>query len=370
MMISQMPTVLAWKEGTGTQEKVFRSYVSYLSRQYGLFWGRVRRDGSVSNEELGTVLEYPQDDLFLRVLLAPETSFRILWPRRNSVTETASFLRSSLEAERHRTKCTSVDLRDVKFWSALGDFAILSDEATFEFNQIPGFAPLDFGSPYAQTLDISGQADRRQSPNPQFSCLEQRLVFETINAAVSAIGNTSKTIYDFCVRFNLAVVLQKDPDSSSFSSGSTRQFVGRSCLGNPQLANAADIANAVVHEAIHSLLYMQEIQREWVLDPDLTEHVPRVFSPWTGRKLALRPYLQACFVWYGLLHFWSEALKAEAFPEDWTLTWFKQCLVGFLDEPLLKYVKDYREHIIEDVLEAIAQIDANVKSLTPSLVRL
>ena len=67
-----------------------------------------------------------------------------------------------------------------------------------------------------------------------------------------------------------------------------------------------DIAEALVHEAIHSLLYMQERCHPWV-PAELYAPVPRVVSPWRGRNLALRPFLQACFVWYGILQFWGKA---------------------------------------------------------------
>jgi hypothetical protein len=124
--------------------------------------------------------------------------------------------------------------------------------------------------------------------------------------------------------------------------------------------DAVDIADAIVHEAIHALLYMQEQKKSWVYDPDLCKPIPRVVSPWTGRHLALRPFLQACFVWYGLLHFWCLALSAGAFDSARIRERIVRSGIGFWDKPLLDYIDSYKAALCPDLLKAIQEMQSIV----------
>jgi hypothetical protein len=71
--------------------------------------------------------------------------------------------------------------------------------------------------------------------------------------------------------------------------------------------------NALVHEAIHSLLYMIEISEGFYVDGAVKTAL-QVVSPWSGRGLYLHSFVHACFVWFGLLCFWRLAADRQPQP--------------------------------------------------------
>jgi hypothetical protein len=101
------------------------------------------------------------------------------------------------------------------------------------------------------------------------------------------------------------VVLRADKDrSKGFTSSSFRHHAGLTLLANPHIAlcDPLKILDSLVHEAIHALIYLYE-----PLNSDLCSIRPRDFriaSPWSGRALNVDQYVQACFVWWGLLNLW------------------------------------------------------------------
>ena len=63
-------------------------------------------------------------------------------------------------------------------------------------------------------------------------------------------------------------------------------------------------ADALVHEAIHAVVYRLELIEFLHLD-DRASLAQQTTSPWSGRSLTLRSFVHACFVWYGLWHLWQ-----------------------------------------------------------------
>jgi len=366
-MIERMSEVLNWRLEDDTTDRVYNSYIELLAETLGKLSARIRKEDAMLGERLASHAAQSSDEALLRVLSAPETSYRLLSPRAHKLCDAAAFIEQVFEVE--AALSGQRILFHNKTWSALGDLAIYPDGTIYRFPQIEAFMPLDFGSDHARAIDLTGEGTIAQKPNPPFRNYEIELLVNWLHRTRDGIKATSESVLDFVVRFTRVLVLQKDPiGSASFSSGSTRQHIGRSCLGNPQIADEADIANAIVHESIHSLLYMQEVQKAWVFDPDLFMPVPRVVSPWTGKALALRPFLQACFVWYGLLQFWSLALSANAFSIDRARTWILQCLVGFTKGSLLEHIDEHKKSISSDVMEAIQEMQLTVTEAFGSVV--
>src|SRR5208337_3830771 len=142
----------------------------------------------------------------------------------------------------------------------------------------------------------------------------KELALSRLEAAMRALGEADPPVAEFVRHFTLVATVVTT-DESSFSSGSTIQYVGRSMFCNAHLTaiDSAVLAEALVHEAIHSLLYMHELCEPWVRYEGLQDAIP-IESPWTGSRLALRAFLHACFVWFGLVNFWTRAQRASIFP--------------------------------------------------------
>jgi hypothetical protein len=352
MLIHAMPQVLTWRSPTDDLVRVFSSYVDLLADSLGALLGRLKAtDPDAANAVLARQAEVSPEG-FLRVLTAPETSFRLLWDGDDSDRARAGFLLAALHAEMIR-EGRSVPLAQ-ETWSAVGDLGFRPDGAVLGNWNLPGLMPLDFGSPHVGSV-ATGEIDAADGQWEPFTEGEIAAVRERLELAGRGIAETKPLLQEFVRWFNRVVVCLKDSASpTSSSSGSTGQYVGRTFITNPHLPGVDEvvIAEALIHEGIHGLLYMQERRKAWVGD-DLYMGSAAVLSPWSGNPLLVRPYLQACFVWYGLLHFWCLALEAGSFPAARTRERIAQAVTGFLRGPLLETLQPYRDEISPDLLAAV-----------------
>jgi hypothetical protein len=349
---------------------VYRSYVELLSDELGALLHRLSSGAAPDlADRLGALLHEASDEAFMRVLTAPETSFRLLWHGDVSDIARAEFLLRALEVEAAR-EGHSISFQKDR-WTALGDMGFAPGGEVLG-NWGPKVSiPLDLGSPLAEaTATGEMELDGERLDFQPFSKDEIALVLERIEAAEQGIWSTSPHITAFTATFTRVLICVKDAVApSSFASGSTGQYVGRSFLANPQLTNLDEVAVAdgIVHEAIHGLLFMQERRRAWVSD-SLYMSPARILSPWTGTSLRLRPYLQACFVWYGLLHFWCMALTSDSFRADRARARIATAVQGFLDGPLIERIESFGEGISPELPSAIEAMQNHVvESITDTV---
>jgi hypothetical protein len=357
MLIETMPEVLSWSAGKQILLRVHDAYLTLLSKSLGEVLGQICKEDPAMGSRLVTGMRAISDEALLRILAAPETSARLLWRRTEHLCETGNFIERSIQAEAARASQPQSFTKQT--WTALGDMGFFPDGDIYRMPSIEGMMPLDFGSPHAARIDLSGAERIDVEPRPGFNDQEKCLVLERLKEAQNGIRVTSKTVADFVLLFNKVLVLQKDPDTpQQFSSGSFGRYIGLSYMANPHetFVDHVDLADAAVHEGIHSLLYMQERKKRWFLDLSLFESVAQVTSPWTGNSLSLASFLQACFVWYGLLHFWRLALSARAFDRQRICDCVSRSLRGFQGEPLLARLSYYASGISPDLLETIDEV--------------
>jgi len=248
-------------------------------------------------------------------------------------------------------------------WSALGDVMLGDDGAARWWPQLEGAQPipLDFGSPWAQRLDLSGRLEFDSSPRPALSAEQVQLIHGRLTSTMALLEQLSPTLPSFVSICTRVLVLQIDPTSAAVASGSNGRFVGRSFIANPQSPDATTdcLAEAVVHEAIHALIYGECLRRPWT-DGDAAVEVPRVESPWTGRALPVRPFLEATCVWFGLVHLWTLALRHERFERDAAHTRLMRSLRGFCRGSLVDRAQPWWPEIRPDVLAAVDSLQARV----------
>jgi len=355
MRIEAMPDVLRWAGGEEVLAAVQAAYADRLAQRLGAELGGVLARDPARGARLSALLEGLPDAAFARVLTAPETSYRLLWRAQHSDAAVADFLESALLAE-HLRLGQEVEAAGTRpLWTALGDFCGQADGGSFAAPTLAGLPVLDFESPFANDLDFNGRAARTLTPRDNLDAGEQAEVLRKLAACGEGLKRVSPGVHDFVRAFTKVLILQRDPEAPRmFASGSSGQFIGRSVLSNPQLpgVDAAEIAEGLVHEAIHALLYMQEQFRPWV-DAALYGPEHRTQSPWTGNTLPLRSYLQACFVWYGLLHFWALAYGGGGFPDARIRERITQCVSGFLDSRFDAPLRTWRGQISPELVEAI-----------------
>jgi hypothetical protein len=133
------------------------------------------------------------------------------------------------------------------------------------------------------------------------------VVMEKAKLAVSLIEATSPPCARLIRRCTHLVLFVRSPDPR-VGSLSFCQFAGLSLIVNAdeERVSPADVADRIIHESIHDLLYTGHFAEPLLAEPGGSDTASlKITSPWTGRPLTLRNYVHACFVWYALSRFWS-----------------------------------------------------------------
>lgn len=137
----------------------------------------------------------------------------------------------------------------------------------------------------------------------------EKVALETIRVseAQKLIIKWSPQTWNFvAIGTELLAIRGESSEPNKFGSASFRGLAGLNLLINPNTTTLPIIIEAIVHEAIHSLLYQ--------LEPSFGDFFPEksnsktpVKSPWTGTTITLDNISQACYVWFGLFNFWKKA---------------------------------------------------------------
>ena len=355
--IRRMPDVLTWTDDSQVLEHIHDSYVALVSDRLAAYVGRLwSTNHSVAITLTDAISSLPTPSL-MRLLLAPETTFRLLGGPNRAPDDWAAFLLDAAVAEAafagHEVR------KGIEAWTAVGDALLSADGQLIRGPAIEGLMPLDFDSPFSSDIDLTGdeyRVSQRRSRMPDADVLD---VIERLQELRNALSRMSTTLLPFVAQFTKVLILQSD-DTRTFSSGSNGHFIGRSVIANPLAASSLDLAEGVVHEAIHALLYMQEEQQPWVLSAALYEPRPAIESPWTQRQLPLRPFLQACFVWYGLTNFWGQCCAQGIYDDSRAVWLFKRAAAGFLRGPLVKHLAPFRSSLSDDIVWTISELQRRV----------
>jgi len=362
--IHLMPDVLRWEKASPAGlDTVYDTYVAFVSQALGYALSDLRRQDRGLADHLATQLQTVPDPDFLRVILAPDFTYRLLWRRPDRIQRVSEYLNQALHVE---GVIAGREKADYEAWSALGDVKVLQTGETAHGVKIPGLPPLDLDSPNVTNPEFEPDpADDEVQFHPLSNDIRP-MVIDQMTTAWQQISATSTLVADFVGKFVQVIVLRSDNERKAFSGGSSHGCIGRVVIGNPHLDFVSDVrlADALVHEAIHALLYMQLYRAPWGTSHGAYAPDVRVVSPWTGAALPVTSFLQACFVWYGLLHFWSLAHEAKTFRGAQEVRGrMDLALAGFVGPPLLDELSNEDRKIVnDDVSSAIETMQARVKA--------
>ncbi len=358
--MDEITGVLSWAGADAAARSVHDRYLDLLVEKLRMTIGAIAERADRGRIE--AAMSGLSEEGFGRFLAAPETCRRIVWGGVRA-KETAGFIAASLEAEAAREGGAQKFAQET--WTALGDVGFFPGGGRIEWPRVEAMMPLDFGSPRAREMDLAGREFALPHPRPAYGRDEVDRAFEKIRRALDGIRSASRAAAAFAARFNKVVVVQHDAsDPARCSSGSNAQFVGRSFITNVESDEVPVelIAEAVIHEGIHGLLYMHQIVEGWGPEAVIHDQTPRVASPWTGTPLPVRSLMEAAFVWYGLAHFWCESLARNIFEPAIVRRRIARALGGFLKDPLPDMIApEYRALIGRDVLDALAGAQARVR---------
>jgi hypothetical protein len=362
-MLSEVLPVIRWDTKQDQHlDRVETGYGESLAARLGATLARLDTSASALSAALMTELSESDTSTLRRVLLAPETSCRLLWSDLpgNNDSCLAGFLLDALDLEAAsrtggRPKRTSAG---ECVWSALGDTCF--DAARGGWVSQPSRAGLtvDAASPavghFDGTLRVGAGMLAYAQPTERAAALGKA------EEAMWSLEAVSPGVADFVRRFTLVANLVVDPQIDRFSSGSMNQYIGRSIFWNAHepSVGVGTVAEGLVHEAVHSLLFMHDVCTPWL--PRNVDTEERVVSPWSGAELQVEPFLQACFVWYALLHFWALASRSGVFPDERVELGLATAHRGFAGEDLTEKVP---HGLTPAVADLIRQMQAQARSL-------
>lgn len=163
-MLEGVLSVLKWEtEQREVLDPTEQAYTSLLTESLGRALGDLESTKPVIAKQITELLASVDPDALRRVILAPETSCRLLWnhPGACDSRKFWEFLADALHVERMRPSARHVpdrarDLSNVEApsrWSALGDICLRSDgSAAASQSPILGIA-IDAERPYAVCFD-------------------------------------------------------------------------------------------------------------------------------------------------------------------------------------------------------------------------
>jgi hypothetical protein len=363
--LSVAPQVLMWnRESDRLRQSVEQEFEVLLNEAFlreSEEAGAANGSASVDGVALGAERDMPEEAI-RHVVRSPRVVRYLLWPRTRDKARIRKLLSAALTAERALLGLETPT--GFSGWTA--DYrAFIRASGHIEVQPtLAGCIPIDVRSPHARSIDLWGgsriQHPPRKTPSPEAA---ERLVaraeraWQGINAADVAVAN--------CVTAWTRVIVAQSEDSGKFWSGSNGQYVGRVVLANADAARSPveELADAIVHEAIHGFLYMHEYVEPWVKGYSLYTDEGAIASPWSGSLLPVRPFMQACFVWYGLAMFWALHVGANTFDQQQTYYQLGRALVGFRSGALADLLLPWKTEVSPEMIELIDELQRIVRSM-------
>lgn len=322
-MFDAVLDALSWKGATRFYEALDRGYLDRLSTRFDATIAAFVKAGV--GARLAARARALSDEGRSRLVTAPESARRLL---REAPTDLV-FFHGAVLAELRRA---GLDDAEESAWTALGDHyypagridrrpgasARWEPHRRYDAPRLAIGVPVDGPSRFADRK-LAPFLEGTVCPGPE----ELARSVQKLDVAARGVAAASEEARAIVAAFTRAIVIRSDPtENERLTSFSTEHYIGRVGFSNldARAVSPARVADSLVHEAIHSLIYVVELARpllaaRLVDDPAATLTI-RVASPWTGRSLDVHSFAHACFVWFGLAGFWRRAIEAGVFHED------------------------------------------------------
>lgn len=310
----------------------------------------------------------------LRFMTAPETFYRIMRLRKEpveSIIHLCNFLNG--EAALHGLGPIEKD-----YVTALGDYYY--SEATpgrltatdgnennapikaFFAPRLAEAIPIDFASSNAANAQETD--DLREYV--QYSVEQKALVCEKLNAAFNLIERVSEATAHL-IKQHIKVIIPLNTGVPGYGSTSQPHMPGRVLLRGAEASPLGALASALVHEAMHQVLYILEWGGTFIVeDPDV--RAARAKSEWTNRDLPLHSHIHACFIWYGLSNFWLHARSSEAFEAIDVERQLARSLAGFRYRNPIELLAPHAGMVRYDVLKIAGTLRDRLQSVTDQIM--
>lgn len=356
--VELLPRTLTWAT-SGEEIRATRTlHLRRLRRAFGSFLERL--DGRAPQQDIDRLTDLASAATkaeFDQVLLCPNVAHLLMVRRADgnparTVAAGFALLGVAARPERQPGSC----------WCPSGNAFVDEDGSISRWPILGGQTGVDLDSP-----DEVAIGSDLPSAVTHWRPLDQDKRAATLLAldeAYISVRDTRPSLGRILENCAAAVVLRQSEDGR-FASFSSAQFIGRITLVNPQLIGRPLLAEALLHEAIHTYLYMLEPNPFWGLTSSAGGGDTTIRSPWTGRELPLYAFLHACFVWYGLFFFWARLMERDRAADPEVLRHLGYAATGFsLPGSLVDLVNAGNRSLVRDeVLCAIAAMQRQVISV-------
>ena len=284
-----------------------------------------------------------------KLLQTPEVLNKLLWQNDFKNDQLNSFFSYAIEMEEAKSK--------KKF-----DYAEYSDsswtlDGSFFINHTGNDNFDTFSTPYLSDTKIPidcfsvyNRIDEEHMPKEWLSTTYDYSEAEDLTDNLSKVYDGFDSIIKCLIQKNIyTILLRKIPEKETlFTSGSDGGYIGRIVICNGHTVEDSVIVDALVHEAIHGLLYMIDELNVWQPDRELSNKIGRtVVSPWSNNSITIRNLVQAIYVWYGLYNFWDK--YGLAISETYRNDRLKLISKGFLLLDLSPYKEILNEKTFEEL---------------------
>lgn len=363
-LIELIPRFLAWGEADSFLDMI--NALDYQTCQFRVHHAlnEIEKINSTIGAAMCTALEELPGWAAVRFAIAPATRRLIALWHKDPVRHVASLCQALKAEQRLSGKVVSGE----GCWTALGDFFVTNKVGDFNAPRMGNWGPdVNVRAPRLKQLipvdAVSPNLNDTSSPNiafephtpEEFAAVAQKL--EAAMDVVDSVARASAQMIKRCVKVVIAVGTTENGVGSSSQYSLPGQVLLRSSATSPE----AEIASALVHEAIHQVLFVLESGERFVNEKALPAAHMKIVSPWSGRQLKIHSYFHACFVWYGLVTFWRRALSSPSLAAD---SIGKHAMEAQLNEALRGFqlgnpadrLLPCREAILPEAMKAVASL--------------
>jgi hypothetical protein len=360
--------ILAWRDRGDGIRAIRARHLQHVEAAVAFWMALASRGGRTPAWGLAAQLRDLPAPSRLRLLEAPETYRRLVHPLTDLSREAVEFTAKALRAERCLLGKEPPLAQPV--WTALGDAYFPAgpvksprerigwDSSTASrAPSIVGGPVLDGVSPFC-TIDTEAGLP----PVRPHTARELAVIVRRVRDATRRIAGVRPGVLETIFQVTRVIVCRKTTvPEAGFASSSWPAYVGKVALVNAHCAEVTRerLANALIHEAIHSILFMIETSEPFVVDFTRAGDAT-VTSPWSGRALPLINYVHACFVWYGLWRFWRLATRAKTFAPASAASHLELAASGFRGPSLLTALAPLRSCVASAALDSIREAQETV----------
>lgn len=368
LTIRSVEDTLKFKEtGAGFYTALMESFNDYVQKKYDILLAKIAKHSQALYEEINEKKTLIIPANFDSMLLSPEFLGITLKHSEAHIDKVGEFINTMLDAEIARQQEKFDTSKHSHLWTGNGDYFIYFDpeKEVFEAYEAPKIndtITYDFLSPAC--LQVNNETlndDHSIVANYGFD--DAPLLYDKINDAMAPVDDRVLTLIMRMTRMIIVKKqLDKDTKEAKFWSATHSNYIGKILLVNPDVASPEDIIDGLVHEAVHSLLYIIEELNPWMPSEEISVKIGnQICSPWTNNMLPLRAFLHALFVWYSLFNLWVYARENNLYDQADVKKRIKHIRAGYAEINIRRDIIDaYQLELNDELVQTIENMQEYV----------